>query len=93
MGIVERSSFVPGCEHWESLYTYCRPMYLWEARRINCMEFQALHSNFSSSLITTFALKTLVLFLILSKLHNGRVNRRGLNYCGLDSGELWLTRL
>ena len=33
MGIVERSSFVPGCEHWESLYTYCRPMYLWEVRK------------------------------------------------------------
>ena len=28
MGIVERSSFVPGFEHCESLYTHCSPMYL-----------------------------------------------------------------
>ena len=78
MGIVERSSFVPGCEHWESLYTYCSQMYCGKSGRINCMEFQALHSSFSSSLsiiVTTFALKMLV----VSKLHNGRVNRCGLN--------------
>ena len=77
MGIVERSSFVPCCEHWES-YTYCSPMYL--SGRINFMEFQALHSSLRSSLsifITTFALKTLVLFLSLSKLHNGRVTTSG----------------
>ena len=46
--------------------------------KLYCMEFQALHSNFSSSLsiiVTTRVLYCLVLLLNPFNLHNGRVSR------------------
>ena len=52
MGIVERSSFVLGCglweENFESLLNCNGGTHV--LGRLNCMESQALHSSFSSSL-------------------------------------------